>query len=60
MAKTYYVRKVCETEIGDGMGWHYFWATQPDTPDENISCPDHPQASTKDFVIEYVDETGSA
>jgi hypothetical protein len=50
------VRKVCENETGNGKGWHYFYETQ-ETIDENISCPDHSEATTRDFtIIEKIEE----
>jgi hypothetical protein len=50
--KTYICRKVCETET-EGKSFHYFYAEQAeDAIDENITCPDHPEAQTKDFVIQ--------
>ena len=53
--KIYKVRKVCETETGDDKGFHYFYADQT-VIDESITCPDHPEAETRDFVIEEVIE----
>jgi len=50
MTTIYCVRKVCETETGDGKGWHYFEAEQQ-VVDDTITCPDHPQADTRDFTI---------
>lgn len=50
--KTYICRKVCETET-EGKSFHYFYAEQAeDAIDENITCPDHPEAQTKDFVVQ--------
>jgi len=48
--KLYYVRKICETEIGDGKGFHYFYQEQT-TLNPNITCPDHPSANTREFSI---------
>ena len=46
---TYQVRKVCETET-DGKSFHYFYENQ-EIINEEISCPDHAEAVTRDFVI---------
>ena len=48
---SFVVRIVCETEVGDGKGWHYKHITQ-EVIDENCSCSDHPSANTRDFVVE--------
>ena len=52
----YRVRKVCDTEIGDGKGWHYFYADQ-DVLDPEITCPTHPAADTRDFTVIHQEET---
>jgi hypothetical protein len=45
-------RKVCETEVGDGLGFHYFYEVQDvDNLDQEITCPEHPQAEVRDFTI---------
>jgi hypothetical protein len=48
---TYKIRIVCETETGNGKGWHYHRGEQEEL-DENIPCSEHPEATTRDFVIE--------
>lgn len=49
---TYDVRLTCETETGDGKGFHYArWSAQPDAV-AKTSCPDHPSAVVRDFVVE--------
>lgn len=53
---TYHVRKVCETPMG-GKNFHYFYEDQVDVLDPSIQCPTHPEATTRDFVIESKDET---
>ena len=53
MTTIYHVRKVCETETGDGKGFHYFRAEQTDEVHNDIVCPEHPTADTRDFVIEW-------
>jgi len=45
------VRLVCETEVGDGKGWHY-WREHQDTFDDAIPCATHPSADTRDLIIE--------
>lgn len=50
---TFHVRIVCYDEEG----WHYYREEQ-ETLDETITCPSHPENSTKDFVVEK--ETVSA
>ena len=47
---TYKVRLVCETETGDGEGFHY-WYEDQSTIDETIDCGTHPSATTRDFAI---------
>lgn len=49
---SYYIRKKCHTGIEEGYDWHYFYVTQK-TLNENVTCPDHPESDTSDFVIEY-------
>lgn len=44
-------RAVCEAENGDGKGWHYICVEQ-ETLDENITCPTHPTATVRDYVVE--------
>ena len=51
----YKIRKTCETETGDGKGFHYFRADQ-ESIDDSIVCPTHPEANTRDFVIEEITE----
>ena len=47
------IRKVCETEVGDDRGFHYFEVeTSLELLEENIVCPSHPEAVTRDIVIE--------
>lgn len=41
------IRYVCEPA---GQNWHYQYEDQT-TIDENVTCPTHPTASTRDFVI---------
>jgi hypothetical protein len=52
MSTEYDCRKVCETETGDGKGFHFYRWTDVDVTDESTPCPDHPTAATRDFVIE--------
>jgi len=55
---TYYIRKKCKTETGDGKGFHYFETTQTEL-DDTITCPNHPEAEAEDFVIVKVKESES-
>lgn len=48
----YKVRITCETEVGDGKGFHYWRETQIGTEDNTIKCGDHPSADVRDFVKE--------
>ncbi len=48
---SYNVRIVCETETGDGKGFHYYRENQ-ETLDDTITCPTHTEATVRDFVIE--------
>lgn len=57
MSTTYHVRIVCETETGDGKGFHYHREDQVDTLDPSIDCPDHPNAVVRDFVVESEEAT---
>lgn len=50
MTTVYKVRKVCETETGNGKGFHFFEEEQTEL-DDTITCPDHPAATTRDFTI---------
>lgn len=52
MGTTYKCRKVCETETGDGKGFHYFFVDQIDVINIAVTCPEHPTAPTRDFVVE--------
>ena len=54
-AVTYHVRIVCETEIGDDKGWHYYRTTQ-EVLVTTITCPTHPAADVRDFTIEKISE----
>lgn len=47
---SYDVRIVCETEVGDGKGFHYHRETQ-ETIDDTIECPTHTEATVRDFTI---------
>lgn len=48
---SYDVRIVCETETGDGKGFHYHRENQS-TLDDTIECPTHTGATVRHFVIE--------
>lgn len=48
---SYNVRITCETEVGDGKGFHY-WRENQTTLDPDIECDTHPSATVRDFVIE--------
>jgi len=51
---TYKTRLVCETEVGDGKGVHY-WTEDQSTLDETIKCGTHPSATVRDFtIVEYI------
>ena len=54
MPEIYYVRKVCETET-NGRPFHFFRMVQ-NPPNPSVQCPDHPEATTRDFVIERTEE----
>jgi len=47
----YKVRKACNTETGDGKGFHYFYDTQV-TLDDTIECSTHTETTYRDFVVE--------
>ena len=47
----YKLRGVCETDIGDGKGAHYFYVDQEDAVNEIISCPEHADAVVRDVAI---------
>ena len=51
MPITYKTRLVCETETGDGKGFHY-WREEQDVIDKTIKCGTHPLATVRDFTIE--------
>lgn len=59
MTITYNVRKVCETETGDGKGFHFFEEDQTEL-DDTITCPDHPEATTRDFVIKETNDVDTS
>lgn len=59
MTTSYKVRKVCETETGDGKGFHFFEENQTEL-DDTIACPDHPEATTRDFTIIEVNDVDTS
>ena len=52
MATIYHVRKACDGTTPA----HYFYVDQTDTVNPDISCPTHPTAPTRDFVIESIEQ----
>jgi len=46
------VRIICEPA---GQPWEYYKEIQVDYLDPGISCPTHPTAPTRDFVVEWVE-----
>ncbi len=50
---SYNVRIVCETEVGDDKGFHY-WRENQATLDDTIDCDTHTSATVRDFIIEEV------
>ena len=46
----YRIRKICDTEIGDGKGFHYFYDDQ-NVLDDTLVCPDHPTSNTRNFTV---------
>jgi len=51
MLNTFNTRLVCETEVGDGKGFHY-WREDQDQIDATIKCGTHPLATVRDFILE--------
>lgn len=53
MAKRFYIRAVCETEIGDQKGWHFYrYQSEGDSPDMTQACSEHTAAAHRDHVVE--------
>jgi len=56
MLNTFKTRLVCDTEVGDGKGFHY-WREDQDQVDDTIKCGTHPLAPVRDFAIERTIES---
>ncbi len=52
---TYIVRQVCDTEIGDGKGFHYIYETQT-ILDCTFKCPTH-DLDGRNCVIVDIEES---
>lgn len=58
MPINYSVRLKCDTEVGDGKGFHYERSVQVDVINDQTQCLQHPEDDNTDedsFVIELIE-----